>query len=132
MAARQVHYCAACFAQFDAGLVRCPRCGALPQALSERDYREKLLHALNHPLADVRMRAIIALGLRADAQASELLAQCALRWPADVIQALEIVASLASIARVTGQRTALERLAKEHPAHAVREAAQRALGAACR
>lgn len=129
MASRHVQYCAACFTLFDATQTHCPHCGALAQTFSERDYQQKLLHALDHPLAEVRMRAIIALGLRAEAQASEALIQCALRWPADVVQGLQIVASLASIARVTGQRSALERLAREHPAHAVQEAARSALTA---
>jgi hypothetical protein len=40
-----------------------PACGANLSAQSARDYREKLLAALGHPLDDVCPRAILALRL---------------------------------------------------------------------
>lgn len=73
------------------------------------------------------MRAIIALGLRGEAQAADALAACALRHPLDVVEGLEIVRSLRCIAELTGERQALTRIAHDHPGHAVRQAAEQAL-----
>jgi len=97
-------------------------------ALSDREYGDKLLHALHHPLAEVRMRAVIALGLRAEPQTAEALAACALRHRADVVAGIEIVARLCGFADGPERLAALTRLAG-HPAHAVRVAAGRALAA---
>lgn len=117
-------YCGECFAWFEVSSDVCPRCGAIASGLSERDYGEKLLRALQHPLADVRLRAVIALGRRAHADMAEALIDCALRYPTDVIQGLEIVDGLQRIARRHPETVgALQRLAKEHPAHIIREAA---------
>ena len=83
-------FCPACFAPLAQEADTCPACGARMTELSSRDYREKLVHALLHPLADVRMRAIIALGLRGEAEMAEALVECAMRHPTDVVQGLEI------------------------------------------
>lgn len=61
-------FCPACFAPLAQEADTCPACGARMVDISSRDYRAKLVHALQHPLADVRMRAIIALGLRGEAE----------------------------------------------------------------
>jgi len=37
-------------------------------------------------MAEVRMRAVVALGLRRDVEATADLAQCALRGPRDVVE----------------------------------------------
>lgn len=118
-------YCPACFAQIPAEAAACPACGQDLARLSHRDYREKLLAALHHPLADVRLRAIIALGWRREPEAAQALAECALRHPIDVVQGLEVVESLRIIDGDPG-REALERLARDHPAHAVRARAEEA------
>jgi hypothetical protein len=105
----------------------CPHCGADLAAFSARDYREKLLHALFHPLADVRLRAIIALGWRSEQEAADALAACALRHPSDVVEGLEIINSLDQMKDVVTRQTALSTLKARHPAHAVRETAARVL-----
>ncbi|WP_448509958.1 HIT domain-containing protein [Immundisolibacter sp.] len=94
--------------------------------MSERDYQEKLLVALDHPLADVRMRAILALGLRQQPEVAPALLACALRHPVDVIEGLEIVNSLARLDHGWPVHSVLASLAADHPAHAVRAAALRA------
>lgn len=94
-------------------------CGADISALSERDYNEKLIHALHHPLSDIRLRAIIALGLRGDAGAARALVECALRHPSDVVEGLEIINSLRQIRSATIRRQALKELAERHPAPGV-------------
>lgn len=128
MCAAQKQYCGECFALFDTGVSRCPRCGKDASAVSGRDYQQKLMHALEHPLADVRMRAIVALGLRGGRDATEALLACARRTPTDVVEGLEIVRTLRAIFSDSRERGALAQLAEHHPAHAVRMAARRALG----
>lgn len=113
-------FCPRCFTALPSGVSQCRRCGLDPDAW-ERDipYAERLIHALGHPHSEVRMGAIIALGERHETAACPALLHCALVWPSDVVQALEIIRAL----RGMGASEALERLASEHPAHAVREAA---------
>jgi hypothetical protein len=126
--AEQQQYCGECFALFDAAGGVCPHCGAVASRLSERDYDEKLLHALHHPLADVRLRAVIALGRRGRAETAPMLVDCALRHPTDVVEGLEIIDCLARIARRHAATVgALGHLAEEHPAGIVRKAAARIL-----
>lgn len=122
-----IQLCPNCFADISAVAEVCPACGELLAALSARDYSEKLIHALAHPLADVRMRAIIALGLRGEAKTAEPLAACALSHSTDVVEGLEVVHSLAMMADGERRRSALTLLEKRHQARAVRTAAARAL-----
>jgi HEAT repeat protein len=119
-------YCLHCFALLPAAAEVCPHCGGNP-AEGSGSYAARLVHALGHPLAEVRMRAIIALGLRSETEAADALADCALRHPADVVEGLEIVRSLARIAETGEPQHALARIAHDHPARAVRQAAEGAL-----
>ena len=116
--------CPACFRVIALQAVRCPRCGADLAKLSQRDYAEKLILALEHPLDDVRMRAILALAWRRDAGAAQALVDCALRHPRDVVQALAVVGSLARLLPREPANLALARLAEAHPAHAIQVAAR--------
>jgi soluble P-type ATPase len=120
-------FCMNCFAPMSATDTVCPVCHSGAAALSARDYRDKLLRALEHPLADVRVRAIHALRLRADEAAADALAQCALKHPVDVVQGLLVIAALRAIRTSADGRGALARLSTEHPAHAIRHAAGVAL-----
>lgn len=95
--------------------------------IANHEYREKLLHALEHPLAEVRMRSIIALGLRGEPDTAPALVACALRRPADVVEGLEIVRSLGRLDAGRPCSAALRKLADLHPANAVRTAAAQAL-----
>ena len=122
-------FCISCFAPLAQEEDTCPVCGARMQDISSSDYQKKLIHALLHPLADVRMRAIIALGWRGESEAAEELAACALRHPRDVVEGLEIINSLVQMKNVEVCQAALSALQVHHPAHAVREGAARALAA---
>lgn len=113
-------YCPSCFALIDAEARSCPVCGHDLARLSVRKYRDKLLAALNHPLADVRLRAIIALGWRGEGEAALALAQCALHHPVDIVEGLQVVASLHDIRDRDARRVALHMLAERHPARVVR------------
>lgn len=119
--------CPACFRLISTTASVCPDCGADIDALSVRDYRDKLLAALAHPLDDVRMRAILALGWRGEPDTADALADCALRHPMDVVEGLAVVDALTRLGKPG--RDAMARLAESRPAHAVREAARRALKA---
>ena len=120
-------FCINCFSMMPRGAATCPACGKEAVALASRNYHEKLLCALHHPLADVRMRAVIALGLRRDAEAARDLVECALRHPTDVVEALEIVKSLEMLPAGQPRYEALRDLCERHPASVVRIAAMAAI-----
>lgn len=122
-------FCLHCFALIARDAHRCPACGGSVSEMSERAYGEKLLRALDHPLAEVRMRAIIALGKRSESDTAEALVACALRHPSDVVEGLEIVRSLSRLNAGRPSRAALRQIADIHPASAVKKAASQALTA---
>lgn len=117
-------YCMNCFSLIPAEAETCPVCGEHIAGLSAQHYREKLLHALEHPLDDVRMRAIIALGLRREAKTALPMAACALRHPLNVEEGIEVVNALKKFQAYPDGQRALERLAQDHSSHAVRAAAE--------
>jgi hypothetical protein len=120
-------FCPACFHEVPERDRTCPYCGASIHDWSLRhSYGERLVQALDHPLAEVRMAAIIALGKRRDAAAARPLARCARRCATDVVQGLEIVRSVASLSPGSERSSALRRL-QRHPARAVRREAARLL-----
>ena len=120
-------YCMNCFSMIPAQAAACHMCGEHVAKLSAQDYRAKLFHALEHPLDDVRMRTIIAIGLRRDAEASLALAECALRHPLNVEEGIEVVNALKSFLPSPDALGALEILAHDHAAHAVQAAAETVL-----
>lgn len=120
----KIHYCPNCFTEIPPGTEYCPHCGTrLADWKNTLNYQERLIHALGHPLSDVRMRAIISLGNRGEESAITPLLACAFRHPSDVVEGLEIVNALRKLPGDPRHR-ALEQLAATHPAHAVRERAQ--------
>lgn len=116
--------CPVCYRSLPVEASTCPYCGADLSAQTARSYRDKLVAALSHPLDDVRMRAILALGLRGQEDAVEALVDCALRHPIDVVEGLAVVGALAQLG--PAGRPALLKLAEHDPAHAVRVAARQA------
>jgi hypothetical protein len=102
---------------------RCRNLPTLPyvaEGLAGKTYADCLIDALQHPLSEVRMRAIIALGWRGECVAEKPLVDCALRHPIDVIEGLEIVNSLRLIRDSGSDDTALRHLSLYHAARAVR------------
>ena len=67
-------YCPQCFTSLAWSAQRCPQYGADLAAWSRLPYGQRLIHALRHPLAEVRMRAIPALGARQESEATIALA----------------------------------------------------------
>lgn len=92
-----------------------------------RSYTQGLIAALGHPIREVRMRAIIALGLRRAREACDALVECALRNRRDPVEGLEIVRSLRRILEDDPIEEALRRLAHDHPSRIVRDAAREAV-----
>jgi HEAT repeat protein len=119
----ELAFCPECYRQIPAHARVCPHCHASLHDWEEKTYSLRLIHALNHPLAEVRMRAIIALGLRGEKGAEAPLVDCALRHPVDVVEGLEIVNSLRLIRDKHSDGNALRTLSAQHPARAVRIAA---------
>jgi len=119
-----------CFSLIPAEAEICPVCGEYISNLSEHEFREKLFHALDHPSDDVRMRVISILVQRHEEGTALKLAECALRHPMSYDEAMEIIHSLKDFQTFPDGRPALALLAKDHPAHAVRVAAQEILNAA--
>lgn len=126
-AGAQPGYCPGCFALIEETAERCPACGLDIAAMSTRDFRANLLAALQHPLADVRLRAIISFGWRGEGDTAQPLAECALRHPTDVVEGLQVVESLGGIRDAAARQGALHILVVSHPARAVRLAAQQNL-----
>jgi len=120
-------FCMNCFALMAIGNEVCSSCGASVTALSGRDFHDKLLRALNHPLGEVRARAIVALGMRGDDDAADALVNCALRHESDTVEGLNVVRSLRGIRGGWRSLVALHQIRSEHPAVAVREAARAAI-----
>jgi hypothetical protein len=125
--AREKTYCPVCAERIEPSAKSCPRCSANLDEWSRKGFVDKLIGALDHPLYDVRMRAIIVLGKRREKSAERALVDCAMRHRADVVQGLEIVKSLRLIREGEATSWALDKLAKHHPARAVRQPAAKAL-----
>jgi len=123
--AEPLQICQRCYDLIDAAAAVCPRCGVDLAALWSRDFGNKLLDALQHPLSEVRMRAVIALGWRGEPATAAALERLAWRHPADVIEGLAVVDSLAQLD--SAGQASLAVLAASHPAHAIRAAARIAL-----
>jgi hypothetical protein len=127
---RSVAFCPHCYALITAGDASCPACGADLRDWHAQGYGARLILALNHPLADVRMRAIIALGWRREKAGERALVECALRNPKDVVEGLEIVESLRLISEHDSKREGLSLLARSHPARPVKQAVNSVLKSA--
>jgi len=117
--------CATCFWLIPLAAEACPYCGADLEVLSARDYSEKLISALCHPISEVRMRAIIALGWRKEEYAAQPLLTLALKHPVDIVEGIAVAECLEKLG--ADGEAALVKLAEQHPAHTVRETAAAAL-----
>lgn len=118
--------CLACLQLIPVGASTCPECGAHLAAMLTSDDPVKLIHALHHPLGDVRIRAAIALGGHHEASAAQPLLRLALRDPADILEGFAVVGSLLMLGE--SGRSALHELAEQQLlAPALREAAADAL-----
>ncbi|WP_312283316.1 HEAT repeat domain-containing protein [Candidatus Igneacidithiobacillus taiwanensis] len=119
------HYCPLCYAEIPIGAEVCPACGRNIESWERNTpYFDRLLWALRNPHPEVRMGAILSLQHQGRSEAALPLAQCALQSDVDVVQGLAVVDALRQLPDGADKAKALE-LLREHPAHSVREAAQR-------
>lgn len=120
-------YCMNCFSLIPAAAANCPVCGESVAGWSAHDFGEKLLHALDHPAHEVRMRVISILVQRHEEGTALRLTECALRHPMSYEEALQIINALKDAQAFPDGRRGLEILAQDHASHAVRVAAEEAL-----
>lgn len=78
-------WCSSCWADLPDALARCPSCGFDPSA-DHRDFTDKLVATLRHPLPDRAVHAAEALGRRGERKAVPGLCE-ALRAPDPYLQA---------------------------------------------
>lgn len=116
-------FCPSCFAEIDAASSTCTQCGADVQAGRDRAYPQRLLHALKHPLSDIRMTAIEALAQLQPEGAAMAFADCALGHPRDPVQGVAILRALERLPRDPAWAAAVSRLV-DHPAAIVGRGAQ--------
>ncbi len=120
-------YCPVCFKEIPSEKCICPFCMTDIRVWSRSTpYTSRLVHALENPHSEVRMGSILSLGRRGDLAAACPLADCALRWPTDVVQGLEIVRAIDLLPSSPERREALERLIL-HPSRPIRRAAEETL-----
>lgn len=120
-------YCPFCFMEIHPEDLVCPFCRKdIADWLRTTPYTARLIHALSHPNSEVRMGAILSLGKRGEIISAGSLADCAMGWPTDVVQGLEIVRSIGQILPSPEKDEALRRLTF-HPSRPVRNAAKKSL-----
>jgi soluble P-type ATPase len=118
-----VFFCPKCWSNFPDDMAVCPKCGLdIPKFFKEKDYKEKLMIALDHPEHDTAERAARILSDLREKGAVEKLAQLASATP-DVFLALAAVEALAKIGTPRARKL-LARIAKNHIARMVQEAAK--------
>jgi hypothetical protein len=117
---RMIHtFCPNCFEDIGPDAEICESCSInVKKWMAQKSYTERLIHALKHPIAEVRMGAIISLGKLKEVKAAVPLAQCAFTHPIDVIQGQEIIRALEQMDFEREVEQALELLSK-HPAKAI-------------
>lgn len=122
------YYCPSCFQKIRRDDKVCSNCQVdIAGWLNVRSYEERLIHALKHPNSEARMGSIIALGNLRVTRAALPLAACALAFPADDVQNLEILRALAKMPTGREKEAALSALSS-HPSRIIRQEALRQLG----
>jgi hypothetical protein len=115
------YFCPSCFQKVSKGIKICPFCATNISRWEENTtYEEQLVHALLHPISEVRMGAIISLGNKKYQEAAIPLAECALEYPSDIVQNLEILRSIGSLLDSGPKRSAIK-LLQSHPSSIIRQ-----------
>jgi hypothetical protein len=71
-------FCPNCFEDIGPDAEICKSCRiSVKEWMTQKSYTTRLIHALNHPIAEVRMGAIISLGKLKGVKAPIPLAKCA-------------------------------------------------------
>lgn len=117
--------CPACWRPVPHDARQCPHCGADIEQLHERDFRDKLLAALSHPIPDTVIRAALILAARHDPEASRAIEAAMARFPDQPHVLAGLLDALIFVADDTAQRIAQDAL--RHRSVIVRRAAAQAL-----
>jgi HEAT repeat protein len=99
VAAGPVYFCWSCYGQVTQPSGRCPHCGGEISPPRQADYAERLIWALRHPLAQVRLSAVEVLGRRREPRAVPPLRDLVQSQGADPYLA---AAALAALVRIQG------------------------------
>lgn len=114
-------FCANCFTELHGSDDHCTNCGQpRDDGWATTSFDTRLIRALNHPVADVRLRAIYALGRRKVISAIDLLVDLAFIHPFDPVQGKVIVDALTDMS-VRQADEALLQLSREHPSNVVQQ-----------
>ena len=118
-------HCPACWRVVPHDARVCSHCGADIAQLHERDFRDKLLAALTHPIADTVIRAAVALAARHDPEASHAIETAMRRFPSEPHVLTGLLSALIVVADDDARRIALDALG--HRSLIVRRAAAQVL-----
>jgi HEAT repeat protein len=117
--------CPACWRVVPHDARLCSHCGANITNLHERDFRDKLLAALTHPIADTVIRAAVALAARHDPEASHAIETAMRRFPNEPHVLAGLLSALVVVADDDARRIALDALG--HRSFIVRRTAAQVL-----
>lgn len=117
--------CPACWRVVPPDARHCPHCWADIAQLHERDFRDKLLSALTHPIPDTVIRAAVALAARHDPEASRAIETAMLRFPNEPHVLAGLLNALMVVGDEDAKRIALNAL--RHRSFIVRKAAAQVL-----
>ena len=112
-------YCPNCWQSFRKDADRCPACGFdIRRSWDAREYTDKLVAALRHPVPETVIRVACILGQRREVRGVETLAELVKTTP-DVYVAAAGVRALGQIG--TPEALAFLQTLMNHPAQMVRE-----------
>lgn len=117
--------CPACWRVVPHDMRLCSHCGADIPHLHERDFRDKLMAALTHPIADTVIRAAGVLAARHDPEASHAIETTMRRFPNEPHVLAGLLRALIAVADDEARRIALDALG--HRSLIVRRAAAQVL-----
>jgi HEAT repeat protein len=117
--------CPACWRAVPHDALQCPHCSANIAQLHEREFRDKLLAALTHPIADTVIRAAVALAARHDPEASRAIETAMQRFPTEPHVLAGLLNALMVVGDEEAKRIALDALG--HRSFIVRRAAAQVL-----
>lgn len=116
-------FCRSCGALLAPEMAVCSACHTAVDLCAQETTRDMLINVLRDARAEVRSHAIFSLGRRRDKFAADALVACALRNPANVDEALQIVSALSIIDAGIPHKAALHYLIARHPSSIVKQAA---------
>lgn len=113
MATGPVYFCWSCYGQVQRAAGRCPHCGAQIAPPPRADYAERLIWALRHPLAEVRLNAAEVLGRRRESRAAPALRELVLAEHTDPYLAAAALDALVRIQGIDASSDVLQRAAED-------------------